>query len=123
MSLSLPSDPANPPPVATPPDASKAQPPILRRLVNGLSFWFYLPQNYIALVAAYTQMAEQSLRQAQLLHYQSTKLKFYEENVPWLGDLHKRFVAENAGSDMASLADGVLIPANGDKRRRVISLS
>lgn len=123
MSLSSPSDTSSKPQVAEAPDASKAHPSIGQRILNAIFFWILLPRNYAALCAAYTEMIRQDMELAKRVRYLSQKMNFYETQVPWLGDLHKRFVAEMAGGDVNSLTDGILIPANGDKKRRVISLS
>ena len=67
-------------------------------------------------------MVRQDMELVKRVRYVSQKINFYETQVPWLGDLHKRFVAEMAGGDVNSLNDGILLPSNGDKKR-LISLS
>jgi hypothetical protein len=94
---------------------------VLRTIIGTVLFWVYLPKNFSALVEAYGEMVRQSLEELRRVRYLSARLKYYEDNVPWLKDLKKRFDAENAGiSDVSTLSDGVFVPPDS---KRIISLS
>lgn len=110
----MPSDPANSPPVASPPDASKAHTPARvvyrqarRKFIVWLRNLFKLDEDLIrdqlleksltdinALAAAFAEMLKQDALHVRLTQRMSARLNYYEQNVPRLRDLRKKYERE-----------------------------